>query len=47
MMMLMIVKTAMTIIQTFFFFIFDLGKIQVSLFGNIKDLEIGSSPSTE
>ena len=47
MMILMIVKTAMTIIQIFFFFIFDLGKIQVSLFGNIKDLEIGSSPSTE
>ena len=46
MMMLMIVKTAMTIIQTFFL-IFDLGKIQVSSFGNIKDLEIGSSASTE
>ena len=30
-----------------FFLIFDLGKIQVSSFGNIKDLEIGSSASTE
>ena len=48
MMMLMTVKTVMTIIQTFFFFlIFDLGKIQVSSFGKIKDLEIGSSASTE
>ena len=48
MMMLMTVKTVMTIIHTLLFFgIFDLRKIEVSSFGKIKDLGIGSSASTE